>query len=63
MGSAFSQMLGRVVRTGQLELVEASGAVARFGDGAEGLLRVRLADAVRSPRVMPDAGALRRLGR
>ena len=54
MGSAFSQMLGRVVRTGQLELVEASGAVARFGDGSEGLLRVRLADAAAGDEIAGD---------
>ena len=54
MGSAFSQMLGRVVRTGQLELVEASGAVVRFGDGSENLLRVRLADASAGDEIAAD---------
>ncbi|MBB3978710.1 cyclopropane-fatty-acyl-phospholipid synthase [Rhizobium azooxidifex] len=44
MASDFSAMLGRVIRTGQLQVVDATGGVVAFGDGAGRPLRIRLAD-------------------
>jgi cyclopropane-fatty-acyl-phospholipid synthase len=44
MVSEFSAMLGRVIRTGRLQLIDPAGGVADFGDGSGPALRVRLAD-------------------
>ena len=54
MGSVFSAMLARVVRTGQLELVDAAGTASRFGDGSGAPLRIRLADATAGDEIAAD---------
>ncbi|QRM54822.1 cyclopropane-fatty-acyl-phospholipid synthase family protein [Sinorhizobium sp. BG8] len=44
MDTVFSAMLGRVIRTGNLVLVDSAGGVRTFGDGKGEALRIRLAD-------------------
>ncbi|MCV3738519.1 cyclopropane-fatty-acyl-phospholipid synthase family protein [Rhizobium sp. TRM96647] len=44
MASDFSAMLGRVIRIGQLQVVDADGSVVTYGDGTGRPLRIRLAD-------------------
>ncbi|NVP54285.1 SAM-dependent methyltransferase [Mycoplana rhizolycopersici] len=45
MGAELSSLLGRVIGSGQLLLVDPSGGQTHFGDGSGRALRIRLADA------------------
>ncbi|WP_405030228.1 class I SAM-dependent methyltransferase [Mycoplana sp. BE70] len=45
MGMELSTLLGRVIRNGQLQVVDPSGELAHYGDGVGPTLRIRLADA------------------
>lgn len=45
IGMEFSAMLGRAIRSGQLQVVDSSGGLALYGDGVGPAVRIRLADA------------------
>ncbi|PTM98732.1 cyclopropane-fatty-acyl-phospholipid synthase [Mycoplana dimorpha] len=47
-------MLRRMITTGQLLVVDSSGAVSRYGDGGGRMLRIRLADAVVGREIATD---------
>ena len=47
-------MLGRIIRTGQLLVVDSSGGVARYGDGEGRMLRIRLGDAAVGREIAAD---------
>ncbi|HVK90549.1 MAG TPA: SAM-dependent methyltransferase, partial [Mycoplana sp.] len=54
MSSDLSVMLGRIIRTGQLLVVDSSGGVARYGDGEGRMLRIRLGDAAVGREIAAD---------
>ncbi|WP_108001081.1 class I SAM-dependent methyltransferase [Mycoplana dimorpha] len=54
MASDLSDMLRRMITTGQLLVVDSSGAVSRYGDGGGRMLRIRLADAVVGREIATD---------